>query len=356
MGLCTKLLFVGGLLASVACSATLVGADSADVPDASAGSDSGGDVSTDGSVTPSDDSGASSSGGVTGCAAMTVFPEAIYEFGAVRVGTTATGRLVLRNVGAATIPVIAAGLSAPFTFVSPSSFAVAPGASANFDLAFSPTTDTSAASKVVLTWPDCTTEVKLRGFGSTEEVIVNPGTLNLGSAPCGGSVPSGQVAINSTISTTYTAQIASPFTTAAGPLTASNTAPTLHAVGMEAFGPNDPPRSFEGLLQLAFAVGGTKAVKVLAQSVGGVVNVNNVTLAPTGIAVFRNTGNESVSVKLLEPGLSFSPNTFDLAPGAMRNVTVSRVNQSEDMFQVSVSLTAGKNCGGTTIFLVSVNK
>ena len=40
----------------------------------------------------------------------------------------------------------------------------------------------------------------------------------------------------------------------------------------------------------------------------------------------------------------------------MRNVTVSRVNQSEDMFQVSVSLTAGKNCGGTTIFLVSVDK
>lgn len=353
MGLSTRLLFAGGLLASVACSATLVGNDTADAPD---GGDSGGVVPADGSVVPSDDGGASSSGGVTGCAALKVFPEANYEFGAVRIGTTATGRLVLRNLGTATIPVTAAGLSAPFTFASPATFSVEPGASTNFDLGFTPTTDTPAASKVVLTWPGCAAEVKLRGYGSTDEIIVNPATLNLGSAQCGASVPGGQVTINTTLSTTYTAQITSPFTTAAGPLTATSNVPSAHGVGMGPFGPNDPPTSFEGLLQLTFAVGGTKTVKVLAQSVGGVVNVNNVTLDPTGVAVFRNTGNESVSVKLSQVGLAFSPSAFNLAPGATTNVTVSRTTMGQEAFQVAVYLTAGKNCGGSSIFLVSAAK
>ena len=347
-----RLPLVGALLATTfACGVSLVGKD--DGSDAGDGGPSG---PADGSVVPGEDASSSSSGGVMGCAALAVFPSSAFDFGAVRVGSSATGRLVLRNLSGAPITVSALDLGVPFTFASATTIVVQPTVPANLDIGFSPTTDLAAVARVRLEWPGCSTGINVTGVGSTADLIVNPATLNLGSAQCGAVVPSGQVTISSTISTTYTAQIAAPFTTATEPSVVTNNVPAKHTVGMGAFGPNDPPTRYEGMLQLTFAVGGTKTVKVLAESVGGVVNVNNVTLDPTGIAIFRNTGNESVSVKLLEVGLSFSPSMFDLPSGATQNVTITRTNMSLTTFQVKVNVSAGKNCGGTPFFLVSANK
>lgn len=356
MGVATKLLHAGAIAvvftaASLACSATLVGVDSAEAPPDGAvipGDDGGGDASA---------SSSSGSGGPAGCAAIAMFPPAAFDFGAVRTKSTASGRVVLRNLGAAPISVTVSGLAAPYALVSRSSFDVLPQVPANVDFSFTPMVpDAQAVAKITLKWPGCEAGIAVRGIGSDAELLVNPATLNLGSAPCGEAVAGGQVTINSAIPTTYTAQIEPPFTTLPGPFDVPASVPFNQSIEATAFAPGAAPATYERTLQLAFVGGTTRTVKVLAESIGGVVDVGNVTLNPTGIAMFRNNGNQLVSVMLLEAGLGFTPSTFNLASGATQNVTITKTSMMGTTFQVKVNVTAGRNCGGTPFFLVSVQQ